>query len=74
MEQLNTPLWNEILEFKIGSDDDALTFVDRLCRENNWGRAFAERCVGEYKKFVYLAMVSEQAVFWSSRNRHVQFG
>lgn len=62
MEQLNTTLFNAISEFKIGSDGDALTFTDRLCRENNWSHAYAERCVDEYKKFVYLAMVSEQSV------------
>ncbi len=62
MESLNTTLLNEILAFKIGSDDDALTFTDRLCRENNWSPAYAERCVSEYKKFVYLAITSTRSV------------
>lgn len=31
-------------------------FSGRLARENGWSRDFAERAVGEYKRFVYLAV------------------
>ena len=34
----------------------ALPFAARLAREHGWDRAYADRVVREYKRFVYLAM------------------
>lgn len=50
------------MNFEIGSKSDSLTFIDRLARENGWSRIFAERCVIEYKRFIYLAMISDAPV------------
>ncbi len=62
MQDVNSKLLNDITGFEIGSDNDALTFTDRLCRENKWSMPFARRCLEEYKKFIYLAAVSETPV------------
>ena len=62
MGERETQLLKDILNLKIGSDSDVLTFSDRLCRENNWSKLFAERCIEEYKKFIYLAIVSDTPV------------
>lgn len=51
----------EGLEF--GNPDAALDFTGRLQREQlGWSRAFAERVVGEYRKFLILAAVSEAPI------------
>lgn len=41
-------------------DDPAagLTFTQRLARENGWSLGFAHRVVGEYRRFLYLAMTA----------------
>ena len=62
MQGVNHKLLTDITGFEIGSDSDALTFTDRLCRENKWSMPFARRCVEEYKKFIYLAAVSKTPV------------
>ncbi len=62
MKRLDNHLFDKIAAFQIGSQTDTLTFADRLCRENNWSHAFAERCIAEYKKFIYLAVTSSEPV------------
>lgn len=62
MDKVNQELFTKIINFEIGDHNDKLTFVDRLCRENNWSSEFALRCVDEYKKFIYLAVISDKAV------------
>ena len=37
-------------------------FSARLARENGWTRPFAERVVGEYRRFLYLAMTAGHPV------------
>ncbi len=48
--------------FSIGPTDAALTFTQRVARENGWSLAFAERVEREYKRFVYLAMTAGHPV------------
>lgn len=48
--------------FDIDGDAPALTFAGRLARENGWTTAFAERVVGEYKRFVFLAATAGHPV------------
>lgn len=52
----NPELWRKIEAFQIDGGNSSLTFAARLARENGWTIKFAERVVGEYKRFVYLAM------------------
>ncbi|MEL6106615.1 MAG: TIGR04222 domain-containing membrane protein [Planctomycetota bacterium] len=42
--------------FDIDPGDKALSFTDRLARENDWTRGLAARVVREYKRFCVLAM------------------
>jgi uncharacterized protein (TIGR04222 family) len=52
-------LWERIEAFDIdGGDPPALRFAVRLARENSWSRAFADRAVREYKRFVFLTMTA----------------
>jgi uncharacterized protein (TIGR04222 family) len=44
-----------ILAFDIDGGESALPFAARLARENGWSRAYAERVIDEYKRFVFLA-------------------
>ena len=37
-------------------------FSGRLARENNWTLAFAERVVGEYRRYAYLACTADHVV------------
>ncbi|HSF12878.1 MAG TPA: hypothetical protein VLA50_07875 [Erythrobacter sp.] len=49
-------LWQRIAAHTIGPDDAELTFARRLARENRWGLPFADRVIGEYRRFCYLAI------------------
>lgn len=55
-------LYEKILAFELDEAGSALTFTKRLARENGWSLEFAGRVVLEYRRFVYLAMVSPQPV------------
>lgn len=49
-------LWQRIATHTIGPDDAELTFAARLARENRWSLPFADRVIGEYRRFCYLAI------------------
>lgn len=51
-------LWQRIAAHHIGPADASLTFAARLARENRWSISEAERVIGEYKRFCYLAMMA----------------
>ncbi|MCA9447938.1 MAG: hypothetical protein KC931_12545 [Candidatus Omnitrophica bacterium] len=55
-------LWAKIQEFEIDDPESSLTFSKRLARENEWTHPFALRAIEEYKKFVYLAVISGHPV------------
>ncbi|WP_265562960.1 glycine-rich domain-containing protein [Sphingomicrobium arenosum] len=48
--------------YAIGPADADFTFAARLARENRWSLAKAERAIGEYKRFCYLAMTAGHPV------------
>lgn len=52
----SSDLWQRLLDYEIGPENAALSFVSRLARENRWSRPFTERVILEYKKFCYLAI------------------
>lgn len=58
----NAKLWTKLSRYDIGYAEAALSFTDRLARDNNWSASFAARAVVEYKKFVYLAMTGDGPV------------
>lgn len=55
-------LWKQIQDFTLDDPTSALTFTQRLARENNWSIHFAERVTTAYKNFIFLCMVSPQPV------------
>lgn len=56
------PVWIALQHYSIGPDDAALPFAVRLARENGWSAATAERTIGEYKRFCFLAVTAGHAV------------
>ncbi len=55
-------LWEKIQNFQIDLPGSSLKFSDRLARENGWTRDFALRALEEYRKFMFLAVVSGHTV------------
>jgi hypothetical protein len=56
------PLRVALLDYTIGPDDAALSFPERLARENGWSAAEAERVIVEYKRFCFLAVTAGHEV------------
>ncbi|RTQ51428.1 hypothetical protein EJV47_06385 [Hymenobacter gummosus] len=52
-------LWQKIEAFELDDPHAALTFTDRLARENGWPLSYSLRAVQEYKRFMLLLCVSE---------------
>jgi hypothetical protein len=52
-------LWEKITARFGGSNPFTLAFADKIARKHYWKKAFARRAVWEYKKFIYLGMVSD---------------
>lgn len=55
-------LWQRLADHSIGPADASLSFAARLARENRWTAAFAERVIGEYRRFCYLAVTAGHEV------------
>lgn len=55
-------LWTRISAHPLDVPGAALPFSRRLARENGWTAAFAARAILEYRRFVYLALVSSAPV------------
>jgi hypothetical protein len=49
-------LYERLEGFQIGDPGAALPFAMRLARDNTWSGAFAERVIGEYRRFLFLAV------------------
>lgn len=62
MTAFNARLWARLEGYEIGPADAALSFADRLARENRWSAAFAHRVIFEYHRFCYLAMTAGHEV------------
>jgi hypothetical protein len=55
-------LWSKLDNYSINNPDDALTFSQRLARENGWTESYTERVITEYKKFIFLCVISPHPV------------
>lgn len=55
-------LWDRIHAHRFDDPAARLTFTGRLARENGWTIGHAVRVVGEYRRFVFLAMTAGHAV------------
>ena len=54
----NPDLWKRLEAFHIDAEGVVFPFSKRLARDNQWSHEFALKAIQEYKRFVYLAMVS----------------
>ncbi len=57
----NRQLWRELENFQPGADQFEL-FLDKLQRETGWDFEQCLSAIGEYKKFLYLGVVSNKPV------------
>lgn len=57
-----TQLWSKLQQYSLDNPSEALTFSQRLARENNWSVTFTERIIAEYKKFLFLCATSSHPV------------
>lgn len=55
-------LWKRLVEFKFDEPGATLTFAARLARENGWRLGYAKRVIEEYRRFLFLSMVSGHSV------------
>ncbi len=55
-------LWHRLESYEIGPEGAALSFADRLARENRWSVDYAARVIREYKRFCYLARTAGHEV------------
>ncbi|MCB1230759.1 MAG: hypothetical protein KDN19_10860 [Verrucomicrobiae bacterium] len=52
-------LWERLESFVIGDPAAALSFQQRLARENGWDEIYAARVLDEYRRFLYLMATHE---------------
>ncbi len=62
MSEDQQELWTRLNAYKLDAVDAELPFSKRLARENNWTEHYAKRVMNEYKRFVFLALVSNHPV------------
>src|SRR5579884_2215893 len=62
MSDTSQALYQQILDLRIDDGTPELPFEVRLARENGWSRAYTQRVIVEYKRFVYLAMTAGHVV------------
>jgi hypothetical protein len=55
-------LWQRLASYCPGPAGAALSFAQRLARENGWRAAHAARVIEEYRRFCYLAMTAGHPV------------
>jgi hypothetical protein len=59
---MNETLWKSIQQFDFDHPPDGYSFSIRLASENQWTKDFTEKAILEYKKFMYLAAISDVMV------------
>lgn len=57
-----TQLWSKLEAYSPNNPTDEFSFTQRLARENGWPIFFTERVIAEYKKFLFLCMISPHPV------------
>lgn len=51
-------LWSKISNFDLDNPEASFSFSKRLARENGWSEEYSKRVINEYKKFLYLSVIS----------------
>lgn len=62
MNTLHSELWEKVFKFEFENEICEYGFETRLANENRWSEKFAQKAILEYKKFMFLATVSESMV------------
>lgn len=57
-----THFWDDIKAVFSGKHPFMIAFANKLARKNNWDKKFAMQAIWEYKKFVYLGVISSESV------------
>ncbi len=57
-----TQLWDKVQEAFGGKNATEHAFAAKVSRKLGWKREFTHRAIAEYKKFIYLAMISKVQV------------
>lgn len=52
-------MWNKITEMFGGTDASTKAFADKISRKHSCSTSYAIKAVNEYKKFLYLAVISD---------------
>lgn len=52
-------LWDDVEELFGRRDASSKAFASKIARKSGWSKEFARRALNEYKKFVYLGVVSD---------------
>jgi len=55
-------VWKKLQAFELDAPDSSLTFSMRLARENAWSKAYTQRAIEEYKRFLFMCCVSDHPV------------
>jgi hypothetical protein len=58
----NEELFKKLDDFSLDNPEASFSFSDRLSRENGWTKGFALQVIGEYKKFIYLSVVTGKSL------------
>ncbi len=56
---VSTNLWNQIKEQFGGADASTRAFANKVARKTGWTNQFSLKAISEYKKFVYLGVISD---------------
>lgn len=59
MNNKQKEIWKKIEEFEIDDLGSSFSFTDRLARENDWPVEYTLRAIHEYKKFIFLVVISD---------------
>lgn len=59
MTEEQKQLWLKIKAFELDDPAASLSFSDRLARENGWTIEYSLRSIEEYKKFIFLLLITQ---------------
>jgi hypothetical protein len=62
MVKTNLNIWEKLSNFSLDNPEASFSFTERLARENGWAIDFSKRVVEEYKKFIYMSVVSGRSL------------
>ena len=58
----NLKLWEDLSNFSLDNPEADFSFSQRLARENGWNLAHSLRVIEEYKKFIYMSVVTGKSL------------